>query len=234
MIVREDGDALLLVTQPDHAALAGRLAERFVGLDGHPRRSSVLRAAREHDGGWAELDAAPYVDDAGNVADYVRIALPLRQGVWPRGIARLAAPPLADPWAAALVAHHALVAYARFDGDPEWTGFFAEMRALRERHLAASGLGQGELEADYPFLRLADLVSLAFCNARYEARFAQWSVQGDGATVSVAPDLFGGATVELAVEARAIPRRSYAGDADLRATLRAAPARTLHGRAHGG
>ena len=64
MIVRPAGDVLHLITQPDHAALARRIMDRWIAddLPASPRRASILRAIEEHDHGWLDVDAAPIVD----------------------------------------------------------------------------------------------------------------------------------------------------------------------------
>ena len=66
MIVVPEGATLLLVTQPDHAHLSGELLSlwRAGGLPENPRRADLLFAAREHDNGWREADAAPRWDAA--------------------------------------------------------------------------------------------------------------------------------------------------------------------------
>ena len=58
MIVRTGPDHLLLITQPDHAALSAAIMGRWRrdGLPAHPRREWLLLATREHDAGWAEVD----------------------------------------------------------------------------------------------------------------------------------------------------------------------------------
>jgi hypothetical protein len=227
VIVRVKPETLELVTQPDHAALARRIMERCVALAGRPRRESILRAVGDHDLAWGEQDAAPTVDSStGEIRDFIRVPLAVRHGVWPRTIARLAD----DPWAAALVAHHAWTVYGRFRPDPEWTAFFAAMESSRDELLGASGLPLGELEADYAYLRLGDLLSLAFCTAAgEEQRFLDWIIRADGSRVLVAPDPFGGAEVPLEVAAREIPRRPYRSDAELREAVAAARAITLRG-----
>src|SRR5687768_1060872 len=124
MIVCVRHDVLQLITQPDHAHLARRIMERCVPLAVRPRRDRILRAIGEHDNGWAEEDAAPTVNPAsGDVADFVHAPLSVRHRVWPRAVARLAN----DPWAAALVAQHALTVYERFRMDAAWATFFAGM-----------------------------------------------------------------------------------------------------------
>jgi len=53
MIVRFDGSAQLLITQPDHAALAARIMRgwRANGFPDAPRHSVILHAIEEHDNG---------------------------------------------------------------------------------------------------------------------------------------------------------------------------------------
>jgi len=110
VIVRRVHDAIQLITQPDHAHLARTIMEHCVPLAARRRRDAILHAIAEHDNGWAEEDAAPTVNPTtGTVVDFVSAPLSVRHAVWPRGIARLAD----DPWAAALVAQHALTVYDR-------------------------------------------------------------------------------------------------------------------------
>lgn len=227
MIVRSLTDRLQLITQPDHAHLARRIMERCVALHGHPRRDAILLAVGEHDNGWAEVDAAPAIDpDSGQVVDFVSAPLEIRHTVWPRAVQRLAA----QPWSAALVAHHALTVYARFRAEANWSAFFDDLARLRDEQLRASGGRMDDLVADYTYVRLGDLISLVFCtDDRAEERFLDWTVSRTGADVRVSPDLFGDATLAIAVEARAIDARAYRSDADLQEALAAARPLTLRG-----
>ena len=50
-----------------------------------------------------------------------------------------------DPWAAALVAQHALTVDDRLRPDGEWTPFFEAMEAARAALLRAAGLPLGDL-----------------------------------------------------------------------------------------
>lgn len=231
MIVRPAGSDLHLITQPDHARLARAIMERCVPLAAEPRRAEILHAIGEHDNGWAEEDAAPTVDTAtGRVVDFISAPLAVRHAVWPRAVARLAA----APWAAALVAEHALTVYDRFRGDAEWAPLFAKMEGARADMLRAGGLPPGDLLADYRYVRLADLISLTFCTGwTDEQRFGGWVVRLAGTHVLVAPDPFGGADIPIDIAARTIPNRSYRSDADLRDALRAARRTTLRGAASG-
>lgn len=231
MIVRVDDDAIVLITQPDHAQLACRIMERCVPLAEHPRRPAILHAIAEHDHAWAEVDAAPTVNAAtGGIVDFVGAPLGVRQGVWPRTIAGLAA----DPWAAALVAQHAITAYERFRQADEWQHFFAAMERAREVMQKASGIAPDNLVDDYAFVRLGDLISLAFCTAAgVDLRYGTWTIQTTGPRVVVEPDVFGGETIRFTLAARRLPRRPFRSDDELRAALRQAATTTLHGEVSG-
>lgn len=232
MILRPAQGALQLVTQPDHAALARRVMERWRPLEGHPRRDVILLAIGEHDNGWREADAAPLVDHAtGGVADFVHVPLDVRQGVWPRGVNRAAA---THPWAGALIARHAIYVYQRYRTDPAWSWFFDEMAALEGHLVEAAGLTLEALAGDYEFLRLGDLASLAFCAGwTDEQRHAGTAMQLAGERLVVVPDPFGGDTVPLVVSARVLTDRPYASDDELREACRLAPTIELTGVAAG-
>jgi hypothetical protein len=208
VIVRAAGPVLHLITQPDHAALARRIMDFWVagGFPNATRRTSILHAVAEHDNGWREPDAAPLVDAHGAILDFVTAPLDVRQGIWPRGVSRLAA----DPWAAALVAEHAVFIYSRWRGHPDWTNFFAEMESLRDRFVAAASLALDDLQRDYFFLRVADLMSLSFCNAWTDVQqIGGCSIEMRGDAAVVTPDPFGGRTVPLEVEARELPGKAW-------------------------
>jgi len=230
MIVRTTSGVVQLITQPDHAQLARAIMERCQPLAANSRRDRILLAIAEHDNGWMEEDAAPTVTPAtGQIADFVTLPIQARQAVWPRGVGRLR-----DPWPAALVAHHAVTVYARFRGDTQWTSFFAGMESMRDSLVRASGLSLGDLLADYPFVRLGDLISLAFCTGSSdEQRFGAWTVKLAGTRVVVTPDPFGGAAIPIEIIARELPARQFSTDADLRDALRDATRVTLRGFACG-
>lgn len=216
MIVRTLPDSIQLVTQPDHAQLAGRIMEDCLPLAMHPRRASILLAAAEHDNGWIEEDAAPAVDADGRVVDFVTAPLSVRHGVWPRAIARLAG----DPWAAALVAQHAITVYDRFRVEPEWSTFFAEMEAARDAMVRASGLPLDEIATDYPYVRLADLISLTFCVGWTEPqRFEGYTVSRAASRITVTPEIFAGKTIPMSVPAIEISNQPYSSSAQLHAAI---------------
>ncbi|HEX5217253.1 MAG TPA: DUF3891 family protein [Vicinamibacterales bacterium] len=234
MIVRPAGGTLHLITQPAHAALARRIMEPWAtgGLADHPRRDSILHAIEQHDNGWTEVDASPMRLADGRIADFITLPMDARRGVWPRGVNRLAD----DPFAAALVAEHSIVIFDRFRADVDWAPFFAAQAVLRAKYAAAAAVSLEDLHRDYAFLRLADLISLTFCNGWTEAQDAfGHHIAGDGGEiVVVSPDPFGAVSVSLEVEARLLPNRVYRDDADLAAAWHDAPTTTLTGVCRGG
>jgi hypothetical protein len=227
VIVRQLDDRLLLITQPAHAHLSRAVMERCVALRERPRRAAILHATGEHDNGWAEADANPEVDPAtGAIYDFVTAPLRVRHVVWPRGVARLAQ----NPWAAALVAQHAITVYDRYRPQPEWGAFFSGMETSRDALTSASGLTTSQLADDYQFVRLGDLISLLFCTGWSEGQqIGPWSISRTGSRVVVAPDPFGGAVIPMEVKGQQVRPGPFRSDADLREALSVAPIVVLRG-----
>lgn len=234
MIVRRHANAQLLITQPDHAALAGQIMRRWRanGLPDNANHALILAAVDEHDNGWREVDATPIIDAGGAILDFIHAPEDVRRGVWPRGIVRLHD----RPYVAALVAQHALHIYRRFRDGTGWAPFFTSIEALRERYLQASAPATLEqLLADYAFVRLGDLASLTFCNGwttpqNDEFGYAMWM---DGARLVITPDPFEGATIPIEVTARELSARRYDSTADAKRAFDGAPIVALQGTAAG-
>ena len=238
MIVREDGSSFLLITQPDHAALARDLVNAIrtePALD-TASRDTILYATQEHDNGWIEVDAAPTIDpDTGRPCDFIAGPIAVKHELWPRGIRRAAE---TNPRAGALIAQHAVTVYAYRAPEPEWQPFFGPITAMRDEILRRLGVTGGTaletFERDYRCVRLGDLFSLHFCNgwsSPQDALGYQSELRGN--TLVIAPDPFGGATVPIRVLARRIPARRYSSDADLRKTLADVVPELVEGEARG-
>jgi hypothetical protein len=228
------GGGLLLVKQVDHAALAWRILEawRRDGFPNSPRREVILLAARRHDDGWIEDDEAPIVDKAsGDVLDYVHAPDDTRRAIWPRGVAALQE----SPYAAALVARHALHIFERYRPDPAWRDFFDRMERLRDNRLRdAVPRTAGELETDYFFVRMADLLSLQFCDDWHEPQtLGEYESRVDGQRLTIDPDPFEGQSVPLSVPARLLPACRFSSRREAAAAFAAAAEVTLAGVASG-
>jgi Protein of unknown function (DUF3891) len=201
--------------------------EHWAPLANAPRRESILLAIGEHDNGWREPDASPAIDANGHVIDFVNAPAEVKQPVWPRGVARLAA----DPHAAALVAQHAITVYDRFRGEREWDLFFLEMETARDHLLGLAGVSRNELLRDYAFVRLGDLISLTFCTGwREEQRYERWRVSLIiGTQVRVTPYEFDVDELAIDVPARELCGQPFASAAELHAALSQATGVVLRG-----
>lgn len=234
MIVRHDAGRLLCLTQPDHAALAGRLAEAWLadGVPGRTTRERLLAAVASHDVGWTAEDRAPRFDPGSHgPCGFVTAPVDVRQGAFLHGVEALAAE---DPYVAALVAQHGLTVYRRYQHEPAWQSFFPDLERRRDDLFAAGGPAPLGFLKDYSLLGLCDLFSLVFCNGWREPHLMEgYEVHLEGNRLVVTPDPFGGAEIELAVPARALPARRYWSQADLDAAWVEAEATTLTGRAVG-
>ena len=233
MIVQRAKTHLLVITQGDHAALAGRImrAWQLGGLPDHPRREAILTATDHHDNGWQEEDATLHLNESGDPLDFVAVPSYVKQRIWPRATDRWAA---RSPYVAALIAQHALTVYGTLAQDPAWGSFFRLMTRTRDELIARSGIAPQDLASDYPFVRTGDQLSLIFCNG-WTAPLTGIGYKAilSGITLQITPDPFAGARVPLEVTARSLPATRYGSIADLRAALEAAPAVTLAGDAVG-
>lgn len=243
IVVPEDG-ALRVVTQHDHARLAGEVLAlwRAGGLPGHPRREELLFAAREHDNGWREADSAPRADpESGRPLGFTEVPPEVRIELWLRGARRHAE---RRPWAALLITHHALALHRDRRGEEPWDEeLFTPLDELYEELLERIGGDPGEarihpecspgkagadlertraeVAADYRFLDLSDALSLAACagwTEPGERAGHRWRFRPGGREVAgeleFGPFPLAGATT-FRVPCRTIPDRRYHGDADL-------------------
>jgi len=106
MLVTRRAKRLFLVTQPDHAALAGQMGARW----GNQRfelpgaRDALLCAATHHDDGWLEIDEGPaYNALERRPAHFIELPLSETVGPYGRGVESVYA---RDPLAGALVGMH--------------------------------------------------------------------------------------------------------------------------------
>jgi hypothetical protein len=107
----------LCISQPEHARLAGAMAEAW----GRPPflppvpRTEVLQAVAEHDNGWAEWEAAPgLAPAAGGPFHFTEMPVADHLAIWRRGVQRMLE---RNPYAGLLVSMHG-AALMRFRLDP--------------------------------------------------------------------------------------------------------------------
>ncbi|HEV8577995.1 MAG TPA: DUF3891 family protein [Thermoanaerobaculia bacterium] len=222
MIVVPEDSSLRFITQPDHAHFSGELLSlwRAGGLAAHPRRDDLIFAAREHDNGWREADAAPRWDaDRGRPHDFLTLPREDRIEIWQRGACRFAAE---RPYAALLITRHAVNLFGSRRREEGWSSFVAFLDDFAHGLLEETGVTRQALEDDYRLIDLADQISLAACSnwqepvERYGIR-----IEPRNGEIALDPCPLAGAT-SFKVPCRRIPRRVYRGDADLGGELAAA------------
>lgn len=225
----EEGRVWRAVTQPDHGRFAGELLKLWRGpeLSRHPWREEIVFAAREHDNGWREPDAAPRWDgERGRPHDFLSVADEVRIEVWLRASERFRND---HPYATLLIALHALNFYSR-RGDEDWDRMIDTLEQRRDDLLEETATILDEALTDYRFVNLADAASLAVCQR--DPRPFERQVPGpDGSlfqiegrfdpgdeTLHLTPLPLAGATT-FAVPCREVPTQPFASDADLAVTL---------------
>lgn len=249
MLLREQGPAVFLVTQPHHALVSGALGRAWGGerFGEVVPRDEVLLAASLHDIGWLGWEAAPELHAAtGRPHSFLDLPLERHLAIWERGPRDAAA---IHRYAGLLVSLHATGLYARFrTGDPP-----PPLRAFLERELAwqqamieslaheprwAPHVTEAALRRNQRLVAAWDALSLALCLGA--TRPHQLEVPGRDAPVTLTltprddsrlryaldPWPFTRGAFALGIEGREFEGRAT-GDSDLRARLSAAPWRTL-------
>lgn len=219
MIVVDLPDRFRLVTQPDHAYFAGKLAKlwRADGLPEHPRRDDLLAAAREHDNGWREADAAPRLDrEHDRPYDFLTMPQEERHEIWRRGTTRYRD---SRPYVALLVTLHALYLHRDRRGEPQLEPLFDHLDPLREDLLEITGADPDLAWQDYWIVGATDQVSLVAASDwtgpfSYEQGDRRLTGSFEDGTLRLDPFPLAGSTT-FTLPCRFIPKRPYEGDADL-------------------
>jgi hypothetical protein len=254
MIVRAFGGKLLLVRQTDHMVLSGQLAEAW-GNDRFARPepfAPLVRAAYEHDAGWADWEASPKVDPHTRLP-YQFSDMPVEEHLafYRRGVDAVAAK---DAHAGLLVNLHCQGFHnQRFGTAPDLV--MRQLPPAQEvalRHALAGlqaqqrtlglqvGVEEPTLWTQYELLQIYDRLSLYLCMPpQKEAglgpvpvgvggeRVALKLRPGGGDNVVVTPWPFREPSLVVGVEGRLVPYREYAGDEDFRQELAKAEATIL-------
>ncbi|MEA2646526.1 MAG: hypothetical protein QOE92_1609 [Chloroflexota bacterium] len=200
MIVRQEGEELVIVRQADHAHLSGALAAAW----GEPPWAvpvpfpSVVVGARLHDDAWVGFDEAPALTEDGRPRSFFEVDRELTSEMYRRGVDAVA---VHDRYAGLLVSLH----YSGFfHGHWDWEPFArpgdfggAEGAALRRfvdgelirqaglrEELGIAAGADSDLAANYRWLQLWDRVSLDIC--RQDAT-QPWAVDYPEVPVSYEP-----------------------------------------------
>jgi hypothetical protein len=107
MIRRDGGDEILLITQHDHALLAGQMLRRVGNALFSPPGplQPVFEAVSGHDCGWRSRDRGPALTLAGVPAHVFEITLSVAIGAWAESVETVAKD---DPYAGLLVSLHGM------------------------------------------------------------------------------------------------------------------------------
>ena len=239
MIVRAEGDQLLLVRQIDHQFLAGRLAEAW-GAPPFARPSdAAVRATFAHDEGWRAWEEQPRVDPR-TQRPYQFTDLPVEEHLtfYREGIEAAVAK---DLYAGLLVNMHCVGLYngryGKVDG-PAPRQRSAEEQAVVDKFTRELEQEQARLREqlqlpadatalwrDYTLLQIFDLLSLYFCHGAARDQTlkpvpllppgAPREVKLrplDGIRISAQPYPFRADSVQANVDVRIVPHRPYAND----------------------
>ncbi len=249
MIRRDDNDGFTLITQYDHAVLAGRIMEHWGNemFAGPSPLHEVLFAVREHDCGWKDWDGAPKINpENGYPSNFMEMESSDQTGIWRRSFESYREE---HPYASALIALH----FARFNRklltrdpsdahakslDPDIFRFISDRLGISA---GDSKLGRvpRDVRINLRLLQVGDIISLALCHGwesmeiadvplDYEGNTLRLSLESeDGFKYAISPYPFSGPRLELKVEARKLGRKSYSDDEDLRRSLELSPYTTL-------
>jgi len=179
VLISRRPEGLVLVTQLEHARVAGWLAEAW-GNEAFalgPARTSLATAATRHDDGWQTLDGAPVVfADGGRPAHFLELPLEDTVGPYGEGVDRIYDD---DIYAGVLASMHWSGLYSSRWGlqdsppvehplaiavvDTEEQRVARHARELWAQHGGLRSAFEAELWRDYEILQALDVISLALC-----------------------------------------------------------------------
>ena len=186
MIRAETATDWILITHPDHAKLAGEVADAWGNAQFAPPESyaPIRYAVYHHDDGWLARDAAPSLTPAGKPEAFTRdlvgaysafeeIDLPAYLGVRDRATAAVAD---IDPVAAIVVSMHTVnllteqadVETIQPEHREAHAAFVASQRAWQQKTMEAHQVAPAVMQRGFEFLQCCDNLSLIVCSG-YDA-----------------------------------------------------------------
>lgn len=182
MLVRDDGDSWLAITQPAHAYLAGQIARHWTP----PLSDDAVLAVEQHDVAWTEWDREPPLfADARRAAAFFEAPVDRRLAIWRQISRRLDAQ---SPYAAVLVSLHATNIHTRYmDEDQRPQELLDEARAEQDALLALlPDATREQAEADADVLFTIDRLSLSLCFGwDHDELLEPWPLDADEVTVAI-------------------------------------------------
>ena len=186
MIRAETDSDWVLITHPDHARLAGEVADAWGNehFAPPPLFPHVRYAVYHHDDGWLARDAEPMLTPAGKPEAFTRelvgaysafeeIDLPAYLGVRDRATPAVAA---IDPVAGIVVSMHTVnllteqanVESIRAEHRAAHAAFVASQRTWQRSTMAAHHIDSAAMQRGFEFLQCCDNLSLIVCSG-YDA-----------------------------------------------------------------
>ena len=238
MLLRDDGDAVVVIGQPAHAWLSGQLARAW----GNERlgevvpREEVCLGAEQHDVGMAAWDLSPTLNpETGRPHSFMEMPIATHLELWTSAPSRLLAQ---SRYAALLVSMHGVALYERRDLDkmtPDDAdavrAYLEGQRALQEALIDSLGAHPAEVRRNQRLVWTWDFLSLALCLDWAPTEIGGVPSAGEPLTLrlrdaTIEPWPFAAARVVLQSEGRRLEGR-FDDEAAMRAALAGAPWETL-------
>jgi hypothetical protein len=170
VLVREEGDVVVVIGQASHAWLSGQLARAWGGDAVAPLdpREEVCLAAEQHDVGMARWDLAPSLNpETGRPRSFLEMELAVHLALWTAAPEHLLTQ---SRYAALLVSRHGTILYGRSDLDamaPERAepirAFLAHGREVQAALIADLGISEADVERNGKLVFAWDWLSLGLC-----------------------------------------------------------------------
>ncbi len=238
MIRREEENGWLLITQHEHAELAGEIMEYWGNeMFSVPEpRDEVLFAISEHDAGWRQWDASPKVDaPSGHPANFSEMDTRDQSEIWEHCFRDHEAE---HPYASILIALH----FAKFnqhnlDRDPSdensrmlksELGKFIKDKAGVELNGFSLDEVPRDIKVNLKLLQIGDIVSLTLCHGWKSIEIMDAPIDysgdsrtlkmesGDGLNFTVEPYPFSEPQLNFSILCRRVAAASFANDAEYR------------------
>jgi hypothetical protein len=180
VLVRDDGDSWLAITQPAHAHLAGQIARHWTASLG----ADALLAIEQHDVAWWEWDREPPLHE-GRAAAFFEAPIERRLAIWQNVARHLEAQ---SPYAAVLISLHATNIHTRYlPEDQRPQDLLDGARADQDRLLALlPDLTREQAEREAEVLFAIDRLSLALCFGSDTAELLHpWPLDTDAIEVAI-------------------------------------------------
>lgn len=238
MIRREENNNWLLITQHEHAGLAGEIMEYWGNemFSAPEPRDEVLFAINEHDAGWRQWDASPKLyAPSGLPANFSEIETQDQSVIWKRCFRDHAAE---HPYASVLIALH----FAKFnqhnlDRDPsdknagtlktELVKFIKDKAGVELNGFSLEDMSS-DIKVNLKLLQIGDIVSLSLCHGWKSIEIKDAPVDylgncrtlkmesGDGLNYTLEPYPFGEPKLNFSILSRRLNGASFADDAEYR------------------